>query len=66
MFGGGKVIRDGMGQDGTQLRDDDVADLVITNVVVIDYTGIYKADVLYAIPTSTALAKRAILKPWMG
>jgi hypothetical protein len=66
VFGGGKVIRDGMGQDGTQLRDDDVADLVITNVVVIDYTGIYKADVLYATRTSTALAKRAILKPWMG
>ena len=45
VFGGGKIIRDDMGQDGTQLRDDDVADLVITNVVVIDYTGIYKADV---------------------
>lgn len=45
VFGGGKVIRDGMGQDGTQLREDDVADLVITNVIIIDYTGIYKADV---------------------
>ena len=45
VFGGGKVIRDGMGQDGTQVRDNDIPDLVITNVVVIDYTGIYKADI---------------------
>lgn len=44
-FGGGKVIRDGMGQNGRLLRDEGVPDLVITNVVIIDYTGIYKADV---------------------
>lgn len=45
VFGGGKVIRDGMGQDGQITRDQDVPDLVITNVIIIDYTGIYKADV---------------------
>jgi urease subunit alpha len=45
VFGGGKVIRDGMGQNGQATRDDDVPDTVITNVVVLDYTGIYKADV---------------------
>lgn len=45
VFGGGKVVRAGMGQHGTAVRDDDVADLVITNVVIIDWTGIYKADV---------------------
>ncbi|MFS0601620.1 urease subunit alpha [Peribacillus frigoritolerans] len=43
-FGGGKVIRDGMGQHPTALRDE-VMDLVFTNAVIIDYTGIYKADV---------------------
>lgn len=44
-FGGGKVIRDGMGQNGQLTRDQDIPDTVITNVVVLDYTGIYKADV---------------------
>ena len=45
VFGGGKVIRDGMGQNGQMTRDQDIPDTVITNVVVFDYTGIYKADV---------------------
>lgn len=45
VFGGGKVIRDGMGQNGQLVRDVGIPDLVITNVVVIDWTGIYKADV---------------------
>ncbi|MGX0887726.1 urease subunit alpha [Kocuria rhizophila] len=45
VFGGGKVVRDGMGQNGRLGRDEDVPDLVITNVVVIDWTGICKADV---------------------
>ena len=45
VFGGGKVIRDGMGQNGRLTRDQDIPDTVITNVVVLDYTGIYKADV---------------------
>jgi len=42
-FGGGKVIRDGMGQ--SQRFGTAVADTVITNVVVVDPTGIVKADV---------------------
>src|SRR4029079_6914289 len=42
-FGGGKVIRDGMGQ--SQRAGADVADTVITNAVVLDVTGIIKADV---------------------
>ncbi len=45
VFGGGKVVRDGMGQNSHMVRDMGIPDLVITNVVVIDYTGIYKADV---------------------
>ncbi len=43
-FGGGKVIRDGMGQSQTS-RIDGTADTVITNALILDYTGIYKADV---------------------
>jgi urease subunit alpha len=42
-FGGGKVIRDGMGQ--SQRVGPDVADTVITNAVILDVTGIIKADV---------------------
>jgi urease subunit alpha len=42
-FGGGKVIRDGMGQ--SQRRAAQVADTVITNVVILDHWGIVKADV---------------------
>ncbi|KAB2702907.1 MULTISPECIES: urease subunit alpha [Brucella] len=42
-FGGGKVIRDGMGQG--QRPSSETADLVITNVIILDYWGIIKADV---------------------
>ena len=45
VFGGGKVIRDGMGQNGQLTRAEDIPDTVITNVIVLDYSGIYKADV---------------------
>ena len=43
-FGGGKVIRDGMGQSQTT-RAAGAVDTVITNALIIDHTGIYKADV---------------------
>jgi urease subunit alpha len=42
-FGGGKVIRDGMGQ--SQLPSARVADTVITNALIVDHWGIVKADV---------------------
>ena len=45
VFGGGKVIRDGMGQHPLVTRGDGIADVVITNAVILDYTGIYKADI---------------------
>lgn len=45
VFGGGKVIRDGMGQDPIITRAEGAMDLVITNAVILDYTGIYKADI---------------------
>src|SRR5262249_2928148 len=44
-FGGGKVIRDGMGQSSEAVRAGGAPDLVITNALILDYTGIYKADV---------------------
>ena len=44
-FGGGKVIRDGMGQSPGVSRHGGSPDLVITSVVIVDSTGIYKADV---------------------
>src|SRR6185437_4055877 len=43
-FGGGKVIRDGMGQSQAT-RADGAVDTVITNALIVDHTGIYKADV---------------------
>jgi len=43
-FGGGKVIRDGMGQSQIS-RDGGAVDTVITNALIVDITGIYKADV---------------------
>jgi len=42
-FGGGKVIRDGMGQ--SQRLSAEVADTVITNALIVDYWGIVKADI---------------------
>jgi urease subunit alpha len=44
-FGGGKVIRDGMGQSATASRAGGSPDLVITNAVIVDSSGIRKADV---------------------
>ena len=42
-FGGGKVIRDGMGQ--SQRGSAEVADTVITNALIVDHWGIVKADI---------------------
>jgi urease subunit alpha len=42
-FGGGKVIRDGMGQ--SQRTSKDVADTVVTNALIVDHWGIVKADI---------------------
>jgi len=46
-FGGGKVIRDGMGQSSTALRETQpgAVDLVITNAVILDHWGIVKGDI---------------------
>ena len=44
-FGGGKVIRDGMGQSPSATRQGGAPDLVITNALILDHSGIYKADI---------------------
>ncbi|OAA62106.1 urease [Cordyceps fumosorosea ARSEF 2679] len=43
-FGGGKTLREGMGQ-ATGRPDADALDLVITNALIVDHSGIYKADI---------------------
>ncbi|MEM7753309.1 MAG: urease subunit alpha, partial [Pseudomonadota bacterium] len=43
-FGGGKVIRDGMGQSQAT-RAEGAVDTVITNALVVDHTGVFKADI---------------------
>ena len=47
LFGGGKVLRDGMGVSATETRAGNpmVADLIISDAIIIDWTGIYKADI---------------------
>src|ERR1051326_4728838 len=55
-FGGGKVIRDGQGQSQST-RDAGTPDLVITNVIVLDYWGVVKADVGVRDGRITAIGK---------
>jgi urease len=45
-FGGGKTIREGMAQ-ATNRSSADVMDLVLTNAVIIDWQGIYKANMVF-------------------
>ncbi|MDN5286699.1 MAG: ureC [Mucilaginibacter sp.] len=44
IFGGGKSVRDGMGQ-AVGFSPEEVLDLIITNVLIVDHSGIYKADI---------------------
>src|SRR5205809_5664833 len=44
-FGGGKVIRDGMGQSARATSAEGTLDLVITNALILDHWGIVKADI---------------------
>jgi urease subunit alpha len=55
-FGGGKVIRDGMGQSQVT-RAGGAVDTVITNALVLDHTGIYKADIGLKDGLITAIGK---------
>jgi urease subunit alpha len=56
-FGGGKVIRDGMGQSQRSARDS--ADTVITNALLIDWWGIVKCDIGIKMAGSQSSARRA-------
>jgi urease subunit alpha len=44
-FGGGKTLRDGMGQSPTATHAEGALDLVLTNALIVDYWGIVKADI---------------------
>lgn len=44
-FGGGKTVREGMGQR-TGCKDQDSLDLVVTNALIVDWNGIYKVNLL--------------------
>ena len=44
-FGGGKVLRDGMGQSSVATSEEGALDAVITNAVIVDPAGVFKADV---------------------
>ena len=55
-FGGGKVIRDGMGQS-QRSQAEGAADLVITNALIVDHSGIYKADVAITNGRISAIGK---------
>jgi urease subunit alpha len=44
-FGGGKVLRDGMGQSAGATRADGALDTVVTNALIVDHWGIVKADI---------------------
>src|ERR1700741_2809721 len=44
-FGGGKVLRDGMGQSASATSQAGALDVVITNAVIVDHWGIVKADI---------------------
>jgi urease len=48
-FGGGKVLREGMGQ-ATGLKAEDQLETVLTNAIVVDYTGIYKVSLCERMP----------------
>ena len=55
-FGGGKVIRDGMGQSQIT-REGGAMDTVITNALILDWTGIYKADIGLKVGRIAAIGK---------
>jgi len=62
-FGGGKVIRDGMGQHPLATSADGVLDTVITNATIVDASGIYKADVGLRDGQIAAIGKAG--NPWI-
>ena len=66
-FGGGKSVRDGMAQSGTETRDNpNVLDFVITNVMIIDAKlALSKQILVFAMGVLSASVKRVTLTPWI-
>ena len=63
-FGGGKTLSDGMGQNVKGTSANGVLDLVIANALILDYTGIYKADIGIRGGYIVASATPATPTPW--
>ena len=62
-FGGGKTVREGMGQ-AAGIAAKDALDCVITNALIVDYTGIYKADVGIKAGLISAIGKAGNPTSW--
>ena len=58
-FGGGKTIREGMGQ-ATGRSSTDTLDLVVTNALIVDWSGIYKVYILLFLLTAHTDLRRPI------
>lgn len=58
-FGGGKSLRDGQGQ-ATNKADAETLDLIVTNALIVDWSGIYKVRPVCALPL---LPKRPLTPP---
>jgi urease subunit alpha len=70
-FGGGKVIRDGMGQSSRQVREATLPahgalDLVITNAIILDHWGIVKGILASKMAESSKWAKQATQTRWQA
>ena len=63
VFGGGKVIRESMGQ-GLTTSAQGAPDTVITNALVLDHSGVFKADMACAAGGSRRWARRGIPTRW--
>lgn len=63
VFGGGKVLRESMGQ-GRASRADGAPDTVITGAVIVDHWGIIKATSVFAMAASWPSAKPVTRTPW--
>ena len=63
-FGGGKTLRDGMGQMPGATRAEGVLDLVLTNALILDYWGIVKADIGCATERSSGSESQGIQISW--
>ena len=64
-FGGGKTLREGMGQ-ATGRRDAETVDLVVTNALIVDYTGIYKVIIYFLLSFFATIINLMLLREEEG